>query len=46
MNKNGFGPKVLVEVRTVSLLGGWKTDAGTSDSSEAPKIHQAHCSQI
>lgn len=45
MNKNGFGPKVLVEVRMVSLLGGWKTDAGTSASNETPTIHKAHCSR-
>ena len=37
-NKNGFGPKVLVEVRLVSLLGGWKTEEGPmSASRETPK---------
>ncbi len=32
MNKNGFGPKVLVELRTVSLLGWWKTEGGVPGS--------------
>ena len=36
MNKNGFGPKVLVDVRMVSLFGGWKTEAGTSTSNGTP----------
>lgn len=32
-----MGPKVLVEVRLVSLLGGWKTEEGPmSASSETP----------
>ena len=36
-NRKGLGPKVLVEVSAVSLLGGWKTEVGpTSESRETP----------
>ena len=35
---NGFGPKVLVELSTVSLLGGWKTDEAPRSES-TPSVH-------
>ena len=36
MKKNIFGMKVVVEVRVVSLLGGWNMDDTPASDSRAP----------
>lgn len=40
MKRNIFGPKVLVEVRMVSLLGGWNMDDTPASDSNEPPINQ------
>ncbi len=34
MKRNDFGPRVLVEVNTVSLEGAWNSDAPSSVSND------------
>lgn len=38
---NGFGPKVVVDVNTVSLLGGWNTEFGPRSASKETPVHKA-----
>ena len=39
MKTNGFGPKVVVDVSTVSLLGKWNTELGPKSASRLTPEH-------